>query len=87
MVNSFCPFPKITLNIPMKTALLILQLIISVLMTLFILVQNKEGGLSAAMGGGESFQPTRRGPEKILFNATVVLAVLFVANSLALALV
>ncbi len=73
---------------PMHNALVIFQVVLSVLLSLLILVQNKDGGLSAAVGGGEqSFRSTRRGPERVIFLSTVVVAILFVANALAIAMV
>lgn len=65
----------------MQNVLIILQVIISVLLTIFILTQNKDGGLSAVMGGGESFQSTKRGPEKFIYNATIVLGIAFMVNA------
>jgi preprotein translocase subunit SecG len=59
------------------------QLIISILLIGAVLLQNKGSGLSSAFGGsGETFH-TKRGLEKFLSTATVVLGVLFVLNSLA----
>lgn len=69
----------------MKEILLISQLIVSILMTLLILAQNKEGGLSSSMGGnGASFKAEKRGAEKVIFRATVFFAFLFVANAFAI---
>jgi preprotein translocase subunit SecG len=68
----------------MHTALKIVQLIVSVLMILAILIQNRSSGLSSAIGGqAGAVQSTKRGAEKVVFNATIVLAVLFVVLSLA----
>ena len=71
----------------MKTVLLIIQVISSVLLVILIMMQNKEGGLSAMMGGGESFHATRRGAEKVIFNITIIVAILFVANALLFVLI
>lgn len=71
----------------MHIFLLLTQMIISILLMLLVLTQNKDAGLSAFMGGSESFRSTRRGPEKILFNTTIVLAALFLINALAFAFV
>ncbi len=59
------------------------QIIISVLLTLAILAQNRTGGLSATFGGSGSFQASKRGADKVLSQATIVLAILFAVNSLA----
>lgn len=72
----------------MQTFLLISQVVISIALTALILMQNKDGGLSAVMGGGgDSFQTTRRGAEKVIFNATIVLSVLFLVNAFAFVLI
>ena len=68
----------------MQTFLLILQVIISILLSLAVLTQQRGTGLSATFGGGGGgFYTSKRGAEKILSTATVVLAILFVVNSLA----
>lgn len=67
----------------MENILMVAQAVIAILLSLLILVQNKDEGLSASFNANQSFQATRRGPEKVIFMATLVLAFLFVANSLA----
>ncbi len=67
----------------MNTALTISQVIISILLSVAILAQQRGGGLSATFGGSGGFFVSRRGAEKVLAQATIVLAVLFVVNSLA----
>lgn len=69
----------------MKTALTIVQIIVSVLFIISVLVQNRSSGFSSAIGGqaGATVQTTKRGAEKIVSQASVVLAVLFVLISLA----
>lgn len=69
----------------MEKILLTTQIIISILLTLLILVQSKDEGFSAS--GTGSFHVTRRGPEKILFIATIVLGILFLVNALLFVLV
>lgn len=66
----------------MEKVLFTTHVIISILLVLIILMQNKDAGLSATFGGGESFQATKRGPEKVIFRITVILAVLFLVNAL-----
>ena len=67
-----------------KMSLLVLsQLTISILLITAVLLQNQGSGLSGAFGGGGEGFHTKRGLEKFLFNATVVLGVLFILNSLA----
>lgn len=59
------------------------QLIISILLTIAVLMQNRGSGLSNAFGGGgESFH-TKRGFEKFLFSATIILGTLFILNAIA----
>lgn len=59
--------------------LVIAQIVVSVILIVLILLQERGGGLGS-LGGGESTPyHTRRGLEKSIFWATVVLAVLFAA--------
>lgn len=68
----------------MQTFLQVFQIVISILLILCILTQQRSAGLSLTFGGNNtSFQSTKRGPEKVLSQITVVVAVLFVASSLA----
>jgi len=71
----------------MKNILMISQAVISTLMALIILVQGKDEGLSATFQANQSFQSTRRGADKVIFTATVVLATLFILNAAAFVLV
>lgn len=67
----------------MHQYLSIAQIILSVLLIGAILIQQRGGGLGSAFGGGEQLYGTRRGVEKVLFTATIVIAVLFLAIALA----
>lgn len=67
----------------MQAFLLFLQVVLSVLLVLAILSQNRGTGLSATFGGDGGFHTSKRGAEKFLSNATIVLAVLFLLNSIA----
>ena len=61
------------------TILPYVQIVLSVLLVGGILLQQTGSGLGGAFGG-DNFSAgfhTRRGAEKILFNATVALAILF----------
>ncbi len=61
----------------------IAQIIISIILIVLILLQERSSGLSGVLGGGETqYYQTRRGLEKIVFIATVVLAVIFAALSI-----
>jgi len=66
----------------MITFFLIVQIILSVALVTLILLQSSKGGLGSAFGGGE-FYRTKRGAERVVFIATVVTAVLFLASSIA----
>lgn len=69
-----------------KDIILIIQVVVSILLMILILTQNKDGGLSAVMGGGsQSFKSVKRGAEKVIYRATVILAFIFMANALAIA--
>lgn len=60
----------------------IFQIIIAVLLVITVTLQSR--GTDAGMafgGGGESFR-SKKGLERILFYSTIILAVLFAANSI-----
>ncbi len=59
----------------------IAQIVVVVFMVTTILLQQKGVGLGSSFGGGDSVFTTRRGPEKVIFNATIVLSVLFLGLS------
>jgi len=61
----------------------ITHLIVTILMVLLILTQNRGVGLSATCGGSGEFYGQKRGAEKLLHNATVALSILFVGLSVA----
>ncbi len=58
------------------------QIIISILLVAAILLQQRGGGLSPVFGGEGGAYRTRRGMEKIVFLATIVLAIMFLATAL-----
>lgn len=59
----------------------ILQIIVSVLLMLAILIQNRGTGLGSAFGGEGNIYRTKRGAEKFLHIATIVLVVIFMATA------
>lgn len=61
----------------------VIQIAISVLLIGAILLQQRGSGLSATFGGDTNVYHTRRGVERMLFAATIVLAILFVGLGLA----
>ena len=66
----------------MKLFLLILQIVTTIGLIGLIMLQTSKGGLGSTFGGGEAFR-TRRGAEKIVFSATIVVCALFLASSIA----
>jgi len=58
------------------------QIIIAISLITVILLQNRGSGLSGIFGGASNVYRTKRGVEKILFTATIILAVLFFIISL-----
>lgn len=63
------------------------EILISVLLILVILIQNKNVSLSLTSMSWGMAAIQKRGPEKVLQNTTIVLWVLFVVNSILLAFV
>lgn len=61
----------------MNAVLTIVQIIISLFLIGVILLQAKGTGLGTAWGGSGQFYHTKRGAEKIIFGATILLSVLF----------
>ena len=53
------------------------QAVISILLIGCVIVQNKGQGFSMSMGAVSSAYRSRRGAEKLVFNATIVLGILF----------
>ena len=58
------------------------QIGVSALLIVAILLQQRGTGLSSTFGGGGMEYSTKRGAEKVIFYATIVLAVLFLAVSI-----
>ena len=56
-----------------------LDILVMVLLIIVVSLQNKSSGLSTVFGGAGNIVQTRRGFEKWLFYATIVLGVLFIA--------
>lgn len=69
----------------LTAALPYVQIVLSLLLILGIVLQSRGASLGGAFGG-DNFASTfykRRGAEKFLFNATIVIAILFVAAAAA----
>ena len=60
-----------------------LNIIVMVLLIITIALQNKSSGLSNVFGGAGNIVQTRRGFEKWLFYATIILGMLFMAINVA----
>jgi preprotein translocase subunit SecG len=58
-------------------AIPIVQIVLSVIVIGLILIQGKGSGLSTVFGGGGDVYSTKRGAEKIIFNVTIVVVILF----------
>lgn len=71
----------------MHQALLVTQIILSVLLTVAILLQSQGSGLGASWGGGGETYHTRRGLEKVLFYFTIGGVAAFIMVSISLFLV
>ncbi len=69
----------------MKALLPYVQIILSVLLVAAILLQRTGASVGGAFGGSDNFSSafhTRRGFEKGLFTATIIIAVLFAVSAL-----
>lgn len=66
----------------MNILITIFQIIISVLLIVLIVLQAKGVGLGRAWGGAGDFYKSRRGVEKIVFNLTVILTLIFLLTSI-----
>ncbi|WKZ24776.1 MAG: preprotein translocase subunit SecG [Patescibacteria group bacterium] len=59
----------------------VFQIVISILLVAVILMQNRGAGAGGIFGASDAVYRTKRGAEKILFRATIVLGILFFAVS------
>lgn len=69
----------------MKSLLPYIQIILSVLLVAAILLQRTGAQLGGAFGGSDNWSSafhTRRGFEKGLFTATIIIAILFALSAL-----
>jgi len=67
----------------MLQVLKIIQIILAILLIVAILSQQRGSGLGLAFGGEGNFYRSRRGIEKVLYIATIVIAILFALCALA----
>lgn len=67
----------------MKTYLYLAQIVLAIAITVLVLLQAKNAGLSNIFGGGDmGVYKTKRGVEKTLFNATIGLGIAFLLLAL-----
>lgn len=64
----------------MKTFFYAITAVSSVVMIVMILLQQQGSGLGSAFGGDSGSYRSKRGVEKIVFNLTIVSAVVFVLS-------
>lgn len=62
----------------MEKILSITQVLLAVLLITSILLQQRGAALGGAFGGSGGVYRSRRGVEKLLFNFTILVAVLFI---------
>lgn len=68
----------------MALTLQIIQIVSSLLLVALVLIQKASGDTGSTLGGdGSSFLQTRRGAERFLFVLTIIVALIFVASSVA----
>ena len=66
----------------MQNFLIVAQMVISVALVVAVLLQIRGGGLGGIFGQPDSVYRTKRGVEKVIFQLTLVLVILFAAVSL-----
>ena len=62
----------------MKNFFNILSTISGILLVVSVLIQNRGQNLGVSFGGDSSYFRSRRGAELVVFNASIILAVVFV---------
>ncbi|MFA5086772.1 MAG: preprotein translocase subunit SecG [Candidatus Paceibacterota bacterium] len=67
----------------MNQTLVIIQSIVSVLLVVFIIMQQRGTALGSAFGGGGEVYSTRRGLQTNLLWATVILVIAFIGLAIA----
>ena len=66
----------------MNQTALVIQSIVSLILVILILLQERGTALGSAFGGGGESYSTRRGIQKNIYLASIVLAVVFIALAL-----
>ncbi|MEK7650081.1 MAG: preprotein translocase subunit SecG [Patescibacteria group bacterium] len=67
----------------MQIVLPYIQILLSILIVALVLLQQRGSSLGGSFGGDSATYNSRRGAEKWLFRATILLGMLFVASTLA----
>ncbi len=55
----------------------IIQFVLAIILIIVVLLQQKGTGLSGVFGGSSNIYSTKRGLDKILHHATIIVAVIF----------
>lgn len=61
----------------------IIQIVSAIILIVLVLLQRRGVGLGAAFGGEGNVYRTKRGLEKNIFYATIIISIIFLASSLA----
>ncbi len=61
----------------METFVLIAQLLLGIIISVLVILQTQSSGAGSVFGSDTSVYRTRRGLEKTLYQATIVVGVLF----------
>jgi protein translocase SecG subunit len=69
----------------MEKILMIVQIVISILLAVSVLLQNRGAGLSSTFGGDFGGYYTKRGFEKFLYWSSICLGVVFIVTAAAIA--
>jgi preprotein translocase subunit SecG len=64
-----------------RTYFQVAQILVAAALIVFILLQARGAGLGSVFGGTGTVFKTRRGIERLLFNMTVILAIVFAVLS------
>jgi len=66
----------------MNQILFFIQIIVSVILVILVLLQQRGTGLGSVFGGGGEFYASRRGAEKKIFWVTIFLGTIFIILAL-----
>lgn len=70
----------------MRQILQFIDILVMVILIIVISLQNKSSGLSNVFGGAGNIVATRRGFDKWLFYATIIIGILFVVITIGIPL-